>query len=282
MKPYAIGLYEKAIPGDFSFRDKLICAKECGYDFLEISIDETDAKLSRLDWSAEERLQLVNTTKEVGLPIRSMCLSGHRKYPFGDPDPAVRARSLEIMEKAGILADDLGVRIIQLAGYDVYYKEGTEETRKLFEENLAKATAMAACRGIVLGFETMETPFMNTTEKSMYYVNKINSPWLGVYPDSGNLTNASLDYGTTVPDDLETGRGHIFALHLKETVPGKFREIPFLTGHVDFDAVVKKAWELGIRRFVTEMWYVGQDSWKEDIKFANRSMSAVIDKYANA
>ena len=54
------------------------------------------------------------------------------------------------------------------------------------------------------------------------------------------------------------------------------------TGHVDFDAVVKKAWELGIRRFVTEMWYVGQDSWKEDIKFANRSMSAVIDKYANA
>ena len=255
MKPYAIGLYEKAIPGDFSFRDKLICAKECGYDFLEISIDETDAKLSRLDWSAEERLQLVNTMKEVGLPIRSMCLSGHRKYPFGDPDPAVRARSLEIMEKAVILADDLGVRIIQLAGYDVYYKEGTEETRKLFEENLAKATAMAACRGIVLGFETMETPFMNTT---------------------------SLDYGTTVPDDLETGRGHIFALHLKETVPGKFREIPFLTGHVDFDAVVKKAWELGIRRFVTEMWYVGQDSWKEDIKFANRSMSAVIDKYANA
>ena len=99
MKPYAIGLYEKAIPGDFSFRDKLICAKECGYDFLEISIDETDAKLSRLDWSAEERLQLVNTMKEVGLPIRSMCLSGHRKYPFGDPDPAVRARSLEIMEK---------------------------------------------------------------------------------------------------------------------------------------------------------------------------------------
>ena len=48
MKPYAIGLYEKAIPGDFSFRDKLLCAKECGYDFLEISIDETDAKLSRL------------------------------------------------------------------------------------------------------------------------------------------------------------------------------------------------------------------------------------------
>ena len=121
---------------------------------------------------------------------------------------------------------------------------------------------------------------MNTTEKSMKYVDIVNSPWLGVYPDSGNLTNAALDYGTTVPADLETGRGHIFALHLKETVPGKFREIPFLTGHVDFDSIVKKAWELGIRRFVTEMWYVGQESWKDDIKFANASMSRIIDKYA--
>lgn len=278
MKPYAIGLYEKAMPKTMTWREKLSCAKECGYDFVEISIDETDDKLARLDWSAEERLELIKTMREVGIPIRSMCLSGHRKYPFGDPDPAVRERSMEIMEKAVILADDLGIRIIQLAGYDVYYKEGTEETERLFRENLAKATLMAACRGIAMGFETMETEFMNTTEKAMHYVSLINSPYLGVYPDSGNLTNAAKTYGTSVLDDLETGAGHIVALHLKETVPGKFREIPFLTGHVDFEAVIAKAWSLGIRRFVTEMWDVGKDSWKEDIRFACSSMSAILDK----
>ena len=47
---------------------------------------------------------------------------------------------------------------------------------------------MAAARGIVMGFETMETEFMNTTEKAMKYVNLIDNPYLGVYPDSGNLT----------------------------------------------------------------------------------------------
>ena len=26
--------------------------------------------------------------------------------------------------------------------------------------------------------------------------------------------------------DLRTGKGHLVAMHLKETVPGKFREIP--------------------------------------------------------
>jgi L-ribulose-5-phosphate 3-epimerase len=278
MKAYAIGLYEKAMPKSMSWREKLECAKECGYDFIEISIDETDEKLARLEWSKEERLALVKDMVEVGMPIRSMCLSGHRKYPFGASDPKVRERSMEIMEKAIELADDLGVRIIQLAGYDVYYEEGTAESERLFRENLKKATLMAAAKGVVLGFETMETEFMNTTEKAMKYVKLIENPYLGVYPDSGNLTNAAKTYGTSVLDDLETGRDHIVALHLKETVPGKFREIPFLTGHVDFEAVIAKAWELGIRRFVTEMWDVGSESWKEDIKFANKSMSAILDK----
>ena len=280
MKAYSIGLYEKAMPKTMTWKEKLLCARECGYDFVEISIDETDDKLARLDWTHEERLELIRIMKEVGVPIRSMCLSGHRKYPFGSSDPAIRERSMEIMEKAIILADDLGIRIIQLAGYDVYYEEGTAESERLFTENLKKAALMASARGIVLGFETMETEFMNTTEKSMKYVNIVNNPYLGVYPDSGNLTNAALTYSSDVLDDLETGRGHIFALHLKETVPGKFREIPFLTGHVDFDAIIKKAWDLGIRRFVTEMWDVGSESWKEDIKFANQSMSKIIDKYA--
>ena len=278
MKAYAIGLYEKAMPKSMSWREKLECAKECGYDFIEISIDETDEKLARLEWSKEERLALVKDMVEVGMPIRSMCLSGHRKYPFGASDPKVRERSMEIMEKAIELADDLGIRIIQLAGYDVYYEEGTAESERLFRENLRKATLMAAAKGVVLGFETMETEFMNTTEKAMKYVKLIDNPYLGVYPDSGNLTNAAKTYGTSVLDDLETGRDHIVALHLKETVPGKFREIPFLTGHVDFEAVIAKAWDLGIRRFVTEMWDVGSESWKEDIKFANKSMSAILDK----
>ena len=277
MKKYAIGLYEKAMPPTMSWREKLEFAKSAGYDFVEISIDEKDEKLARLDWTAAERLELIQTMKEVGLPIHSMCLSGHRKYPFGASDPAVRARSMEIMEKAILLAADLGIRIIQLAGYDVYYEEGTAESKAWFLENLKKATEMAATRGILLGFETMETDFMNTVWKSMYYVDAVGSPYLGVYPDSGNLTNAAKSSGGNVLDDLYSGRGHMFALHLKETVPGVFREVPFLTGHVDFNAVIKKAWELGIRRFVTEMWYVGNDSWADDIRFACKSMSDIIE-----
>ena len=278
MNAYSIGLYEKAMPASLTWREKLECAKACGYDFVEISIDEKDDKLARLDWSAEQRRELVALMEEVGIPIRSMCLSGHRKYPLGASNPAVQQRSMEIMEKAIQLADDLGIRIIQLAGYDVYYEDSTPQTKANFIQNLKTAAEMAAVKGIVMGFETMETDFMNTTWKSMFYVNMVNSPYLGVYPDSGNLTNAAVSYGINVLDDLESGRDHIVALHLKETVPGKFREIPFLTGHVDFPAVIAKAWDLGVRRYVTEMWDVGKPTWKEDIIFANTQMRALLDQ----
>ena len=278
MNQYAIGLYEKAMPKTMSWSEKLLCAKDCNYDFLEISIDETEEKLSRLNWTKEQRREILDLMRNLDLPIRSMCLSAHRKYPFGASEKAVRDRGMEIMEKAISFADDLGIRIIQLAGYDVYYEEGNEKSRERFIENLEKATKMAATRGILMGFETMETEFMNTTEKAMRYVNLIESPYLGVYPDSGNLTNASLLYNKSVAEDLETGRGHIVAMHLKETLPGVFREVPFLTGHVDFEGVIRKARDLGVRRFVTEMWDVGKDSWKEDILFANKTMRAILNK----
>lgn len=74
------------------------------------------------------------------------------------------------------------------------------------------------------------------------------------------------------------GKGNMIALHLKETRPGVFREVPFLTGHVDFEAIIHMAWNMGIRRYVTELWDVGQDDWKEAICFANQSMRCILDK----
>ena len=281
MARYALGLYEKAMPGTMTIGEKLECAKECGYDYVELSVDETDEKLARLDWTKEERLALVKEMYRVGLPLRSMCLSGHRKYPFGAKDPEVRKRGMEIMEKAIDLADDLGIRTIQLAGYDAYYeKDQWEGSRQAFLENLTKATEMAAAKGISMGFETMETPFMNTVWKSMFYVNHIDNPWLGVYPDCGNLTNAAVADGSSVTDDLYSGRGHVIAMHLKATKPGLFRDMVFddPTSHVDFEADIARAWSLGVRRYVTEMWYLGSKKWKDDIHTANRTMRAILDR----
>lgn len=281
MRKYTLGLYEKSMPGDLTWQEKFRNAKEAGFDYVEISIDETDEKLARLDWTKEEISSIKRAMEEEGVPIYTMCLSGHRKYPLGSLDKDTRTRSLEIMEKAINFAADLGIRIIQLAGYDVYYEEGNEETEKYFRENLKKACEMAATKGVMMGFETMETLFMDTVEKAMHYVKLMDSPYLGVYPDIGNLTNASLLYKKDVNDDLMTGKGHIVASHLKETIPGHYREIPFGEGHTEYIKNIEMLKELGVKMFVGEFWYIGSENWKEDLAFANKFLREKLDKVFN-
>ncbi|MFV0350744.1 MAG: TIM barrel protein, partial [Oscillospiraceae bacterium] len=128
--------------------------------------------------------------------------------------------------------------------------------------------------GVTLAFETMETPFMDTVGKAMEWVSKVNSPYLQVYPDIGNTTNASLVYKTDVLADLRSGTGHIYAVHLKETVPGVYREVPYGTGHVDFKGAVATALELGVRMFVGEFWYTGEEDWRGILKGNNAFLRA--------
>ena len=282
MKNYYLGLYEKSMPNTLTLEEKLRQAKASGFDFMEISIDETDAKLSRLDMTREERKALVDAMYQAGLPIKTMCLSGHRKYPLGSRDESVRARGLEIMEKAIQLACDLGLRIIQLAGYDVYYEAGNAKTRECFAENLGKSVAMAAKAGVILAFETMETDFLNTVEKAMYWVERIGSPYLQVYPDSGNITNAAVACGRDVLEDLRAGAGHVAAVHLKETVPGVFREVPYGSGHVDFAGITKTAMDMGVRRFLAEFWYDGRTDWKQMLRDNNRFLRHYLDQAEEA
>ena len=249
-KAYELGLYEKAMPGTLTWKERLEAAKAAGYDYVEISIDATEEKIARLDMDRESRLDLVKTMYETGIPIR---------------------------EKSLQLADDLGIRVVMIPGYDVYYEESTLETKHRFLENLRKAARLAEKTGVLIGLETMENEFMNTVEKAMKYVTLCGSNYLKVYPDIGNLTNAAVLYKSDVLEDMELGRGNLTSLHLKETVPGKFREIPYGTGHVDFEAAIKKAWDLGVRRFVTEFWYTGNPEWKKDLDGAVKMMCPILD-----
>lgn len=280
VKKYTIGLYEKAMPSSLSWRDKLFIAKEAGYDFVEISIDETEERLSRLDWSKGERFELVETMYDVGMPIHTMCLSGHRKYPLGSSDEMMTKRGIEIFQKALLLASDLGIHIVQLAGYDVYYEKSTKETKARFQDNLKKLVQMASSIGITLGIETMDTEFIDTVEKAMLYIREIESPYFNIYPDCGNITNAAVKYGKNVTDDIEKGKGRMVAMHLKETGPGIFRNLLYGQGHVEFDKIIQKAWSMGIRKYVTEFWYQRNRNWRCDVVKSNQRMRAILDKQA--
>lgn len=246
-----IGIYEKALPNAFTWEEKFKAAKNAGFDYMEISIDESDERLARLDWTDEEIETLRSVMRFTGISFPTMCLSGHRRYPFGSKDPKIRARAMEIMEKAICLSVKLGIRCIQLATYDVYYEESDEETKRLFLEGMKEAVAMAARAGIILAMEIMDTEFVGTIVRAMHYLKEIPSPYFKIYPDMGNLSNFSNDVG----GDFELGLSETVAIHVKETKPGVFKEVPFGEGEVKFTEIFRKLKELNYQgMFLIEMW----------------------------
>ena len=253
-----LGIYEKALPKNISWKDRLILAKKLGFDFVEMSIDETDERLARLQWTQNQRKEITTAIYETGVKIYSICLSGHRRFPFGSKDPEKREQALLIMQQAIDLASDIGIRMIQLAGYDVYYENKTVTSRELFIENLQKAVAMAAEKEVVLSIEIMDDPFINSISKFLKIKQQISSPYLQVYPDLGNL---SAWPENDVVFELEQGIDQISAIHLKdtlavtETFAGQFKEVPFGSGCVDFLGCLKTLKRLSYNGpFLIEMW----------------------------
>ena len=252
-----IGIYEKATPKQFNWLERLNFAKELGFDFVEMSIDESDSRLARLDWTKEERLDVVKAIYETGVRIPTICFSGHRRYPLGSNGPEIETKSLDLMKKCIELAQDLGVRTIQLAGYDVYYEEKSPETRARFIKNLREACDWAEEAQVILAIEIMDDPFINSIEKYLAIEKEIDSPYLFVYPDTGNVSAWHNDLWS----EFYNGHRSIAALHLKdtyavtETSKGQFRDVPFGEGCVDWEAmfaILKKTNYNG--PFLIEMW----------------------------
>lgn len=277
-----VGIYEKALPKNISWTERLELAKDLGFDFVEMSIDETDKRLERLNWSDNEILEVYQATLKTGIGIYSICLSGHRRFPFGSSDARKREKALEIMKKAVDLASKLGVRNIQLAGYDVYYEEKTDLSREYFIENLKKAIDMADAKQVMLSIEIMDDPFINSLKKFKQIKKQINSPWLQVYPDIGNLSAwPENDSG----HELELGIENIVAIHLKDTVnvmkdfPGKFKEVPWGEGDVDFLGNLKTLKRLGYEgTFLMEMWSETEEKPEEAIRKAQNFLYPIMEE----
>ena len=174
-------------------------AAEAGYDFVEISIDESDERLARLDWPAAAKADLRRSIAAAGVPVLTMCLSGHRKYPLGSGSPQVRARADAIMRQAIEFSADVGVRIVQVAGYDVFYEESDEGSVARFLDGLCRAADWASQAGVMLALENVDVPLTESLARCMAIVRQVDSLWFQIYPDMANVAAAGYDPVAELP-----------------------------------------------------------------------------------
>ena len=52
----------------------------------------------------------------------------------------------------------------------------------------------------------------------------------------------------------------------------------FNSNYEMWEAAISKAWDLGVRRFVTEFWYTGNENWKADLNSAAGMAKPILEK----
>ncbi|WP_027119335.1 L-ribulose-5-phosphate 3-epimerase [[Mycoplasma] testudinis] len=275
-KPYKLGIYEKAINAKFDWKDRFAIAKKAKFDFVEISIDEANERIERLYWSDKQIDNLRSTMLASGLYINSMCLSANRRFPLGSKERKIRDKGLEIIHLALIFAKKLGIRIIQLAGYDEYYQPSDEVTKKYFLENMKKVCRWAQYYSIQIAFESMDTPFLGTLSRIWNVLTYLNSPMLAIYPDIGNLNQFARG---NFENELELAKNKILAFHFKDTTPTQFKTVPFGKGTVDFVESFKSIFKIDFHGpFMIEMW--SKNDPKQSAESATSEISAAHKFFA--
>ena len=87
MIQHKFGLYEKALPRDLALSEKLRIAKDLGFDYFELSTDESEEFQARVTSDKSEIIEIRKAIEAYDMPIMTMCLSGtrncHRCYFFG-------------------------------------------------------------------------------------------------------------------------------------------------------------------------------------------------------
>jgi L-ribulose-5-phosphate 3-epimerase len=247
-----MGLYEKALPVNWSWDQRLAATASAGYSFAEISIDPSDERLARLNWPARAKADLRSAIAASGVPILTMCLSALRHYSLGSRFAATRERGLEIVRRAIDFSVDAGVRIVQVPGYDVFDEQpGDAETMARFMDGMHQAAEWAGQAGVMLGLENVDVPLSESIISCMEMVRQVNSVWFQIYPDMANVAAAGYDPVAELPYCA----GHLVAVHVKDGLPRTIRGVPFEAGLVHFDEVFRVLAGLDYRGPLTvEMW----------------------------
>ena len=203
-------------PGDVPLDERLRLAAQAGCDGVEINVEgEGEPGLHASDKELDE---LKRRAAEHGLEIPSIHCGLHWKYTLTDPDPGVRRKGIEVLERALEIGAALGARLLLvvpgLVNQDVPYDEAYQRAL----DGVRTLAAKAAAVGVALGVENVWNKLLLSPLEMRRFILETESEWVGAYFDVGNI----LAYG--YPHHwIKVLGDQIKAIHVKDyrlDVPG--------------------------------------------------------------
>jgi len=180
-----IGINRWTMPPDWSLAECFLATKRAGFDSIEINLAET-GELTLTSTEAEVR-RIADSARDAGITLSSLSNGLGWTYPLTASDPAVRRQGIEVLRAALRAARWLDVdTILCVPGvvsadvrYDVAYERAQAALRGLIPE--------AEAQGVAIGVENVWNKFLLSPLEMARFVDELDSPWIGVYFDAGNV-----------------------------------------------------------------------------------------------
>lgn len=219
-------------------------AKEIGFDGIEFCIggDYADSLL----WQADGPEKLKALADEAGVEIASLSPG-----VFSSMNPAVedadkRAEGIKMLTHTIEVCPALDTKAILVPMFPQDFNEWPPAKWQSFMDGLLPLAEVAEKHEVVLALETM----FNADQMGKL-VDNINSPFVKVYYDTGNLTNRDYD----VPAEIRQLGDKIGMIHAKDTDRKMLGE-----GRVDFKGVNDAMCEIGYDGYIVLETPVGDDA----------------------
>jgi len=191
-------------------------AREAGFEVFEPTL-EADGPLA-VTTPQREIHDLGEAIRAAGLEIHALACGLTMRWPFTSPDPAIRQRAAEIVLAGLDRARWLGADVLLVVPGRLDDPAdprrpvvGYEDALWYASELLTELSHEAETRGVTVGLENTWGRFLISPVEMREFIDRIGSPWVGVYLDVGNV----LAYG--YPQDwIRTLAGRLCGLHAKD------------------------------------------------------------------
>jgi L-ribulose-5-phosphate 3-epimerase len=164
------------IGGKGSLVDKFKMAKEAGFEGVDVDSDQPADDVKR-------------AMSESGLIVHGIVDYVHWGQTLSHPDPIVRAKGVEILQKCLRDAKAYGGTTVLLVPAVVNKEVSYEDAYKRSQVEIKKCIPLAKELGIKILFENVWNNFLLSPLEMCRYIDEFESPMVGSYFDVGNIVN---------------------------------------------------------------------------------------------
>ncbi|MGI5851740.1 MAG: sugar phosphate isomerase/epimerase family protein [Caldicoprobacterales bacterium] len=236
-----------------SAREYIQMANDAGYGGIEFGLDETG--IVGLDSRDEDIRELKRIAEGEGIETPSLATGLYWRYPFTSSDRDIREKAKSIarrqLDLAALLGADTILVVPGLVGAD-FIPEGEiteyDVAYDLALEALVELKDYAEEVKVNIGLENVWNKFLLSPLEMRDFVDRIDSPYVGVYFDVGNVVS------TGYPEHWIKILGkRIKKVHFKDfrvSVGNINGFVDLLSGDVNYPAVMEQFRKVGYDDYV--------------------------------